>query len=224
MLVGDRGMITQARIDADLEPAGFDWITALRAPTIQALAAEGPLQLSLFDERDMAEIASDDYPGERLIVCRNPELAAERARKRAELIDATEKAVSVRVRRADLPSETSQSIYDRMSSERQREAKELRAQGFEWAQKIQAAADRERTTMLADAEQQSTITRGEGEAEADKVVAEAYDHDRDFFRLDRRLQAYRQSLAQPNSTVLLSPGSEFLHLFETGPTPTTPWK
>ena len=80
IVLGDRGMITQARIDADLEPAGFDWITALRAPTVQALAAEGgPLQLSLFDERDMAEIASDDYPGERLIVCRNPELAAERA-------------------------------------------------------------------------------------------------------------------------------------------------
>ena len=95
VLVGDRGMITQARIDADLEPAGFDWITALRAPTVQALAAEGgPLQLSLFDERDMAEIASDDYPGERLIVCRNPELAAERTRKRAELIDATEKALA----------------------------------------------------------------------------------------------------------------------------------
>ena len=95
VLVGDRGMITQARIDTDIEPAGFDWITALRAPTVQALAAEGgPLQLSLFDERDMAEIASDDYPGERLIVCRNPELAAERARKRAELIDATEKALA----------------------------------------------------------------------------------------------------------------------------------
>ena len=95
VLVGDRGMITQARIDADLEPAGFDWITALRAPTVQALAAEGgPLQLSLFDERDMAEIASDDYPGERLIVCRNPELAAERARKRVELLDATETALA----------------------------------------------------------------------------------------------------------------------------------
>ena len=94
VLVGDRGMITQARIDADLEPAGFDWITALRAPTIQALAAGGgPLQLSLFDERDLAEIASDDYPGERLIVCRNPELAAERTRKRAELLEATEKAL-----------------------------------------------------------------------------------------------------------------------------------
>jgi len=95
VLVGDRGMITQARIDADLKSAGFDWITALRAPAIQALAAEGgPLQLSLFDERDMAEITADDYPGERLIVCRNPELAAERARKRSELIAATEKELA----------------------------------------------------------------------------------------------------------------------------------
>jgi len=94
VLVGDRGMITKARIDADLAPAGFDWITALRAPAIKALAAEGgPLQLSLFDERDMAEIVSDDYPGERLVVCRNPELAAERARKRVELLEATEKAL-----------------------------------------------------------------------------------------------------------------------------------
>ena len=94
MLVGDRGMITKARIDADLGPAGFDWITALRAPAIKALAADsGPLQLSLFDERDMAEIVSHDYPGERLIVCRNPELAAERTRKRAELLEATENAL-----------------------------------------------------------------------------------------------------------------------------------
>jgi len=91
VLVGDRGMITQARIAADVQPAGFDWITALRAPAIQTLAAAGgPLQLSLFDERDMAEITSDDYPGERLVVCRNRELAAERARKRAELLAATE--------------------------------------------------------------------------------------------------------------------------------------
>ena len=94
VLVGDRGLITKARIDSDLAPAGLDWITALRAPAIKALAAEGgPLQLSLFDERDMAEIVSDDYPGERLVVCRNPELAAERARKRVELLDATEKAL-----------------------------------------------------------------------------------------------------------------------------------
>ena len=100
-----------------------------------------------------------------------------------------------------------------------------RAQGFEWAQKIQAAADRERTTMLADADEQSTITRGEGEAEADKVVAEAYDRDPDFFKLYRMLQAYRQSLAQTSSTIVLSPGSEFLRLFEAGPNPSpAPWR
>ena len=91
VLVGDRGMITQARLREDLIPAGLDWITALRAPAIQALAAaDGPLQLSLFDQRDLAEITSPDYPGERLVVCRNPLLAAERARKRNELLDATE--------------------------------------------------------------------------------------------------------------------------------------
>jgi hypothetical protein len=91
VLVGDRGMITEARVREDLQPAGLDWITALRAPAIQALAAEGgPLQMSLFDERDMAEISAPDYPGERLIVCRNRELAIERARKRRELLEATE--------------------------------------------------------------------------------------------------------------------------------------
>jgi hypothetical protein len=92
VLVGDRGMITSARIEAELKPAGLDWITALRAPAIQALAADGgPLQLSLFDDRDMAEISSPEFPGERLIVCRNPALAAERARKREDLLAASEK-------------------------------------------------------------------------------------------------------------------------------------
>jgi transposase len=91
VLVGDRGMITQARLTADVQPADFDWITALRAPAIKQLAAEGgPMQPSLFDERDMAEITAEAFPGERLIVCRNPELAAERRRKRQELLDATE--------------------------------------------------------------------------------------------------------------------------------------
>jgi hypothetical protein len=92
VMVGDRGMITQARIDDDLKPAGIDWITALRAPAIQQLAAEGgPLQLSLFDERDLAEIESPDFPGERLVVCKNHALAEERRRKRDDLLDATER-------------------------------------------------------------------------------------------------------------------------------------
>jgi hypothetical protein len=92
VMVGDRGMITEARIKEDLKPAGLDWITALRAPSIQKLAAEdGPLQLSFFDTRDLAEIESPDFPGERLIVCKNHALAEERIRKRNELLDATEK-------------------------------------------------------------------------------------------------------------------------------------
>jgi hypothetical protein len=91
VLVADRGLLTEARIEQALRPAGLDWITALRAPAIKALAgSKGPLQLSLFDERDMAEITSADYPGERLVVCRNPLLALERARKRDELLAATE--------------------------------------------------------------------------------------------------------------------------------------
>src|SRR5271169_5308654 len=91
VLVGDRGMITQARIDEDLRPAGLDWITALRAPALQGLVSGGALQMSLFDERDMAAITSPDFPGERLIVCRNRDLARERARKREELLVATER-------------------------------------------------------------------------------------------------------------------------------------
>jgi hypothetical protein len=94
-LVGDRGMITSARIAEDLAPAGLDWISCLRAPQIAALAAEdGPLQMSLFDERDLAEIASPDFPGERLVACRNPALAEERARKREALLAATERDLS----------------------------------------------------------------------------------------------------------------------------------
>ena len=107
VLVGDRGMITSARITEDLRPAGLDWLTALRAPAVQKLAAaDGPLQLSLFDQRDMAELESPDYPGERLIVCRNPALAEERARKRAELLEATERdlaRIQARVRRSRQP-------------------------------------------------------------------------------------------------------------------------
>ena len=89
--VGDRGMITSARIEQVLKPAGMDWISSLRAPQIAELAAEhGPFQPSLFDERNLLELTGRDFPGERLVVCRNPLLAAERARKRNELLEATE--------------------------------------------------------------------------------------------------------------------------------------
>jgi hypothetical protein len=107
VMVGDPGMLTSARIDETLRPAGLDWITALRAPAIQALAAEGgPLQLSLFDNCDMAEITSPDFPDERLMVCKNPLLADDRKRKRNELLAATEAALTkleARVKRSKNP-------------------------------------------------------------------------------------------------------------------------
>ena len=89
-LVGDRGMLTSARITDELRPAGLDWISALRAPQIKALVEADALQLTLFDQQDLLEITSPDFPAERLVCCHNPALAAERARKRQELLAATE--------------------------------------------------------------------------------------------------------------------------------------
>jgi len=92
ILVGDRGLITEARIREEIRPVkGLEWITALRSSQIRKLVDSGSLQLSLFDEQDLAEITDPAYPGERLVVCRNPMLAEERARKRRELLEATEK-------------------------------------------------------------------------------------------------------------------------------------
>jgi len=90
VLVGDRGMLTAARLREDVAPAHLDWITALRAPQVKALVRDGNLQLTLFDQTDLAEITSPDFPGERLVACKNPFLEAERARKRESLLQATE--------------------------------------------------------------------------------------------------------------------------------------
>src|SRR3954471_12517938 len=106
VLVGDRGMITEARITADIQSAGLDWISALGAPAIKDLLNSDAIQPGLFDQRDMAAITAPDYPGERLVVCRNPDLAAERARKREELLAATETdlaAIKARVERTRNP-------------------------------------------------------------------------------------------------------------------------
>jgi Transposase DDE domain len=98
--VGDRGMVKQAGVET-LAAHGFDWITALTAPQVKRLARQGELQLSLFDERDLAEIQSADFPGERLVVCRNPHVAAERRQRREELLDATERLLAAVKRSVD---------------------------------------------------------------------------------------------------------------------------
>jgi len=104
VLVGDRGMITEARIRDEIKPIeGLDWITALRAPAIRPLVETGEIQLSFFDERDLAEIQSPDYPGERLIVCKNPLMATRRAKKRQALLEATERELNKIVTATDRP-------------------------------------------------------------------------------------------------------------------------
>ncbi len=123
----------------------------------------------------------------------------------------------VRFRKADLPLETSQAIYERMKSERQREAKELRAQGAEWAQQIQSKADKEKSAILADAQRTAKISRGQGDAQANQIMAEAFGKDPQFYRLYRSLQTYRQALAEAGPVLFLAPETEFLRDLKTGP-------
>jgi membrane protease subunit HflC len=122
--------------------------------------------------------------------------------------------VDIRIKRADLPAENSQAIFQRMQTERQREAKELRAQGAEVAQRIRSRADRERRVLLADAQRKSEILRGEGDAEAIAIFADAYNRDPAFFDFFRSLQAYRKSLGDGSTTFVLSPDSPFFRYFE----------
>ncbi|MFC4350181.1 protease modulator HflC [Fodinicurvata halophila] len=133
--------------------------------------------------------------------------------------------VDVRIRRTDLPDATSQAVYDRMVSEREREAREFRAQGEEQAQRIRATADREATVIRAEAEREAEILRGEGDAERTRILSAAYGQDQAFFRFYRSMQAYREGLSGDNSTLVLSPDNEFLRYFnqsqggETAPEP-----
>ena len=121
--------------------------------------------------------------------------------------------VDVRLRRADLPQEAAQAIYARMRSEREREAREARAQGFEKAQQIRAAADRERTVLLAEAQRTAEITRGEGDQEATLIWADGFGRDAEFFRFYRSMQAYREALKSDDTTMVLSPDSDFFKFF-----------
>ena len=121
--------------------------------------------------------------------------------------------VDVRIRRADLPEANSQAIFERMISERVREAKEFRAKGSEIAQKIKAEADKEKTVILAEATRTSEILRGEGESEAIEIYANAFEQDSDFYSFYRSMQAYGNVLGEDGTTMILSPDSEFLEFF-----------
>lgn len=121
--------------------------------------------------------------------------------------------VDVRIKRADLPNENSEAIYTRMKTERQREAAQFRGEGKREAQKIRANADRQVVEIKAKAQQQSEILRGEGDAESVRIYADAFNRDKDFFALYWSLEAYRRSLANSDTTLVLSPDSEFFRFF-----------
>jgi membrane protease subunit HflC len=121
--------------------------------------------------------------------------------------------VDVRIRRADLPEQNSQAVYKRMQTEREREAQEFRSQGTQKAQEIRARADRDVTVVVADATSKSEQTRGEGDAERNRIFAEAYGKDTDFFSFYRSMQAYETGLRQGDTRLVIRPDSEFFRYF-----------
>jgi len=123
--------------------------------------------------------------------------------------------VDVRIGRADLPEQTSQSIFNRMKTERQREAAQFRAEGQQLAQETRSAADKERTVILAEAGRQSQIQRGLGDEAAIKIYAEAFKQDPEFYNFYRTMEAYRESLGNGDTTLIMSPDSDFLRYFKT---------
>ncbi len=121
--------------------------------------------------------------------------------------------VDFRIRRTDLPDANAQSIYQRMRTEREREAKEFRAQGAEVAQRIRARAERERTVLIAESQKTAQILRGEGDADAIRIYADSFGQDPDFFAFYRSMEAYRNALGKENTTLVLSPDSDFFDFF-----------
>ncbi|WP_300297105.1 protease modulator HflC [Ferrovibrio sp.] len=158
-----------------------------------------------FGKLDAATIISGDRPSAMQQVTNT--LQEDSRRLGIELVD-------VRIKRADFPDTIGQAIFRRMQTERQREANEQRATGFELAEKIRAEAERQRTILLADARRRSEILRGEGDAERTKIFAEAANKDPEFYGFYRSLQAYTKALQQSDTTMVLSPDSEFFRYFD----------
>jgi membrane protease subunit HflC len=129
--------------------------------------------------------------------------------------------VDVRIKRADLPEKNEQTVFGRMRSERERQAKKFRAEGDEEARKIRSESDKQVQILLADATQQGEVIRGEGDANATRIFAEAYGRDPDFYAFQRTLEAYRSALAS-GTTVILSPKSEFFRFLERAGSGTEP--
>lgn len=146
--------------------------------------------------------------------------------ERAEIIEAVRLEASeqgkrfgieildIRIRRADLPVETSQAVYQRMRTEREQEAAEFRAQGFEQAERIKATADREATVIMAESTKEAEILKGQGEATRTKILNQAYGQDEGFFNFYRSMQAYERSLANDKTYIVMSPEGDFFDFFK----------
>ena len=169
-------------------------LNALLTSSLRQVIGTVPLQSVLTGERAqlMAQIAQ---------------------RVNAEAKDLGISVADVRIQRADLPEANNQAIYARMKTEREREAREFRAQGAEISQRIRSRADREKTVLVAEAQKQAQILRGEGDANAVRIFAEAFGTDIDFFTFYRSMQAYRESLGGEDTTMVLSPDSDFFRYF-----------
>ena len=129
--------------------------------------------------------------------------------------------VDVRIKRADLPPENSEAVFHRMQTERQQRAAKFRAQGSQQSQEIKAEADRKVTVTIADAQQQAEQIRGQGDAERNRIFAESYGKDPDFFAFYRSMQAYETGLKSSDSRIIVSPKSDFFRYFNS-PTPAAP--
>lgn len=160
-------------------------------------------------QRVLATVSLDDVLSPR----RNEIMAQIEREVSEQAVSFGIEVVDVRIGRTDLPPQTSQAVFSRMRTEREREARELRAEGNEIAQVIRAGADKERTLLIATAEKQNQILRGQGEANRTRILARAFTEDEEFFLFYRALQAYRASLATQDTTLLLSPNSAFFQYF-----------
>ena len=173
-------------------------LNAILVSSLRRVLGEVPLSVVLTGERAALMIAIRD------------QVNAEATGFGVEVVD-------VRIKRADLPDANSQAIYARMNTEREREAREFRARGAEIGLRIRARADRERTVLLAEAQRDSQVIRGEGDGSKNKIFAEAYGQDPEFFNFYRSMLAYTAALGQDDTTMVLSPNSEFFRYF--GKTP-----
>jgi membrane protease subunit HflC len=158
-----------------------------------------------FGKRTIQEIIS----GDRTQIM---ELMTQQASKRAQTLGIS--VIDVRVKKVDYPERVSNSVYQRMRAEREREARDFRSKGHEASERIQADADRQRSILIAEAYRDSEIARGEGDAKATGIYAEAFDRDREFYKFTRSLTAYTKNFSTVNDVILLKPDSDYFRYFK----------